>query len=117
MDRTQSRRFRTAAYLLSLTIVLVGCTTVTPIKKILDNPRDYSEQTVTISGKVTEVMGLVFMKYFVVNDNTGEITVITKRPLPNKGSEIKVTGTVKETFAIGDKQSIVIVESEPKKPT
>jgi hypothetical protein len=116
MNKTQSR-FKTGAALLSLIIVLAGCTTVTPIKKILDNPRDYSEQTVTISGTVTEVMGLVFLKYFVVRDKTGEITVITIRPLPNKGSEIRVTGTVREAFALGDKQAIVIVESEPKKPS
>jgi aspartyl/asparaginyl-tRNA synthetase len=117
MNKALRCRFRRTASLLALAILLVGCTTVTPIKKILGNPRDYDEKTVTISGRVTDVMGLVFLKYFVVRDKTGEITVITKRPLPNKGSEIKVTGTVKETFAIGDKQSIVIVENEPKNPS
>jgi aspartyl/asparaginyl-tRNA synthetase len=95
-------------------IFLMGCATMfaTPIKKILDNPRDYSGKTVTIAGKVTEVAGLVFVQYFVVKDDTGEITVVTQRPLPREGSKITVKGRVQQAFSIGDKQFIVIVENK-----
>jgi hypothetical protein len=117
MNSGQNHRFRTAVSLLSLILLLIGCTTVTSIKKILDDPRGYDGKTVTIAGEVDNVMSLVFFKYFVVRDETGEITVITGRPLPNKGAQITVTGTVQEEFSIGDKQVIVIVESEPKKPS
>lgn len=94
-------------------ILASGCNNMfaTPIKKILDNPRDYSGKTVTIAGKVTEVVGLVFVQYFVVKDNTGEITVVTRRPLPRKDSQITVKGKVEQAFSIGDKQLIVIVEN------
>lgn len=99
----------------SLIILLfIGCDslTATPIKKILDNPRDYSGKPVTISGEVTEVFSLVVIKYFVVKDRTGEIIVVTQKPLPKKGSKITAKGTVQEAFSIGDQQLIVIMEKE-----
>jgi len=101
---------------LTLGLLLSGCSHLfsTPINKILENPRDYGGKTVTVVGEVTEVNSLVFLKYFVVKDNTGEITVITKRPLPREGEKITVKGKVQEAFSIGDKQLIVIVENEGK---
>lgn len=99
-------------------IVLAGilmassCSTIvsTPIRKIIENPRDYSGKAVVVRGEVTEIFGLFFVKYFVLNDNTGEITVVTQRPLPKKGTKIRVKGTVQEAFSLGDQQLIVIVE-------
>jgi len=40
--------------------------------------------------------------------------VVTQKPLPQKGSRITVKGIVQETFSLGDKQLIVIVEGEEK---
>ena len=99
-------------------MLIAGCSSLvsTPIKKILDNSRDYSNKTVTVSGEVTEVFSLVVVKYFVVKDSTGEITVVTPKPLPRKGSPITVSGTVQEAFSLGDKQVIVIVEPDEPKP-
>lgn len=96
--------------------ILASCAGLfaTPIEKILQNPRDYSGKTVTISGEVVEVAGLIFVKYFVVKDKTGQITVITTRPLPRENTEITVKGKVETAFSIGDKQLIVIVENEGK---
>lgn len=98
----------------SFSLLLLGCNSLlaTPIKKVLENPRDYSSKPVRISGEVKEVFSLVVVKYFVVKDKTGEIAVVTKRPLPAEGTKITVKGTVHEAFSIGDKQLIVIVEAE-----
>ena len=98
-------------------MLTVGCSSfmATPIKKILDNPRDYSDKTVTVSGEVTETFSLLVIKYFVVKDRTGEITVVTAKPLPRKGSRITVKGTVQEAFSLGNRQLIVIVEPDEAK--
>jgi hypothetical protein len=97
--------------LLFLVVVCAcGCGTNTPIEKILNNPRDYGERPVTISGKVVDVFSLVVVKYFIVRDGTGELAVVTERPVPRKGSKVRVTGTVQEAFSLGDKQLIVLVE-------
>jgi hypothetical protein len=87
----------------------------TPINKILENPRDYSGKTVKITGEVSEVFGLIVVKYFVIKDGTGEIVVVTEKPLPKKGTKITVKGTVQEAFTIGDKQLLVVVENEENK--
>ena len=97
-------------------LVFVGCSSLmaTPIIEIRENPRAFDSKTVTVSGEVTELFSLIVIKYFVVKDSTGEIVVVTQKPLPQKGSRITVKGTVQEAFSLGDKQLIVIVEGEEK---
>ncbi len=98
-------------------LILFGCGNLfsTPIGKILADPRAYAGKTVTVSGEVTQIFSLVFIKYFRLRDKTGEIVVVTDRPLPKVGTKISVKGTVQEAFSIGDQQLIVIVEeSKPR---
>jgi hypothetical protein len=103
---------KTILIVLSFSLLLYHCGSLftTPIKKILEDPRNYTGKTVTVSGEVTRVFSLVFVKYFVVKDKTGEITIVTEKPLPKIGTKMKVKGTVKEAFSIGDQQLIVIFE-------
>lgn len=93
-------------------LLLLACDQIfpVPIKKILENPRVYVGKQVTISGKVTDMFGLVFVKYFILQDETGEITVVTNRPMPAKGERIKVKGKVQDAFSIGNRQLIVLIE-------
>lgn len=94
-------------------LLLTGCGLMsTPIKKILDNPRDYSGKMVTLSGEVTETISLFVIKYYVVKDRSGEIIVVTRKPLPRKGTKIMVKGVVQEAFSLGDQQLIVIMEKD-----
>jgi len=111
MNISLQRRFAAVCLVIFLS---VGCSSLmaTPIKKILDNPRDYSGKTVTVSGEVTELFSLFVIKYFVVKDRSGEIIVMTQKPLPAKGSQITVEGTVQEAFSLGDQQLLVIMEKE-----
>lgn len=81
----------------------------TPIREIVKNPRDYEGKTLTISGKVTSRTSLVVVKYFTLNDETGEIKVVTNRFLPPVGSKIRVNGKIKD-ISIGDLQTLVFVE-------
>jgi len=93
-------------------ILLLGCNGLftTPIGKILADPRSYAGKTVTVSGEVTQIFSLVFIKYFKLRDKTGEIVIVSYRPLPRIGTKVKVKGTVQEAFSIGDQQLIVIHE-------
>jgi hypothetical protein len=86
----------------------------TPIGKILENPRDYDEKTVTVEGKVTD--GVSFgVAGFIVEDETGEIMVMTTRAMPKIGSTVRIKGKVEEVFALGKDQMLVIVEETPDK--
>jgi hypothetical protein len=54
------------------------------------------------------------LRYFVLDDGTGKITVITQKPLPKKGKKIRVKGEVKEMFSLGDTRALVIIEAPEK---
>lgn len=100
--------------LLSVSLLLWTCSEglfSTPIGKIQAGPRDYDGKAVTVKGTVTDSANLLFMKYFVVKDGTGEIHVVTERIIPRKGEMVTVKGRVQEAFALGDQRLIVIVES------
>src|SRR5512136_2667067 len=73
----------------------------TKIADIRNNPRQYADKEVTVSGEVTGTFSLVVVKYFTLRDNTGEITIVTQRALPKEGERLKVKGTVREAFSIG----------------
>src|SRR4030067_611971 len=112
MDTKKSHHYKTGYIILLLNMIFIGCNSIfpTPINKILENPRDYGGKSVVVSGEVTEIFGFFGFKNFVVKDKTGERAVVTTRPLPKKGTTIRVKGTVEEAFSIGDRHLIVIVE-------
>lgn len=83
----------------------------TDIGKIKSNPRDHVGRELTITGTVKERFSLFIAKYFILQDASGEITVVTDRPLPALGANVRVKGHVKEGFSIGDKQSLVFIEN------
>jgi len=107
--------FKTKICLLLVTLFsLISCSEglfSTPIGKIQDGPRDFDGKAVTVKGTVTDSANLLFMKYFVLKDGTGEIHVITERIIPRKGETVTVKGKVQEAFSLGDQRLIVIVES------
>ena len=91
-------------------LLLTACAMPVPIKDVRDHPRKYADKTVTVEGKVSGAFSLFVVKYFTLDDGTGTIGVITERALPGKGETIKVTGTVKEAFSLGDQTLTVLVE-------
>ena len=87
----------------------------TPIVDLLGNPRQYEGKTVTIEGRVVESQSLFVVKYFVLEDKTGRINVVTDRVLPQVGKLERVRGQLKEAFAIGPARMLVLLE-ESKAP-
>lgn len=83
----------------------------TKIGDIKNSPRDYVDKEVAVSGTVTRTFSLLVIRYFTIQDKTGEITVVTERPLPREGQHLTVRGVVKEAFAIGSESLLVITET------
>ena len=93
-------------------LLTISCSMgTTKIGEITAHPRDYAGKEVTISGQVTETFSLFVVRYYILKDDSGEITVVTDRPLPAQGEQIKTTGIVKEAFSIGTKTTLVLVEN------
>ena len=86
----------------------------TKIGDIRNNPRRYADKEVTVSGTVTSSFSLVVVKYFTLGDGTGEIPVVTQKPLPKAGERLTIKGTVREAFSIGSESLLVIAEEPPK---
>jgi hypothetical protein len=97
-------------------LLLVSCSQglfTAPIGKLLTNPRDYEAKSVTIAGKVTNRNSLLVLKYFTVRDASGEIPVVTKRILPEVGSEVRVKGRITQ-LSLLDKEIVVLTEDAPR---
>ena len=92
-------------------LCLTACSRVT-IHDLLENPRQYDDKVVTISGTVTDRTSVLVTNYFTLKDQTGEIRVFTDRPMPSVGSTVEVKGHVKQVFAVGSSQ-LVVFEEEP----
>lgn len=106
------------AAILVLIVVLVGGwylfihESPTPIGKITDNPAEYEGKSLVISGTVKDIVSLVVVKYYILEDSTGEIRVVTKRMLPGKGASVTARGNVDQAFAIGSTRVLVFIEEE-----
>ena len=96
-------------------VALGACSPATDIGSIVENPRKYADQTVTVRGDVQDAFGLGSLKYYTVSDKSGSIRVLTEQPLPRKGERIRVTGQVKEAFTFGTQSAVVLVEEKPRK--
>ncbi|MEN3044483.1 MAG: hypothetical protein ABDH37_04620 [Candidatus Hydrothermales bacterium] len=76
------------------TIFLLGCEGRVKIGDIYKEPRKYVDKTVVIKGKVIKSSTFP-LRSFDIEDGTGKITVVTKKPLPREGETIKIKGKVK----------------------
>lgn len=83
----------------------------TPIAKIVANPRDYAGKEIAIAGRVSDRFSFFVIKYFALQDQTGEMIVVTDQPLPAVGTTVRVKGHIEEGFSLADQQALVFVES------
>ncbi|TCV85340.1 hypothetical protein [Sulfurirhabdus autotrophica] len=109
-----ARRFKFWSVAILTMLLLIACTRTVQIKTIIDNPREYADKKVAIEGEVTGAFSLFIVKYFLVNDGTGEIGVVSEKALPNKGQKIRVIGTIKEAFSLGDQTMTILIEEKPE---
>ena len=83
----------------------------TRIEKILSNPKAYEGKVVSVEGEVTDRTSFfVVLKFFKVRDKTGEITVVTKKTLPEIKSTVNVKGRIDDAFPLGDQKLLIFVE-------
>lgn len=85
--------------------------TATKIKDILDHPRDYQSQDITVYGTVTNAVSLLVIKYYEIQDGTGSIKIVTDRLLPTRGEKLKVTGRM-TVVEVGTERWVVLRENQ-----
>jgi len=89
-------------------LLLPGCRQLginsVKIGNLLANPQKYSEQEVTVQGKVTNVLKLPFVatKIYSVQDDSGEINIRTVGEAPMVGAEVRVKGVLDTVATVGE---------------
>jgi hypothetical protein len=73
--------------------LLTACGSV-KIGRINADPSRYRNRTVSVSGRVTNSVGLLGTGGYQVEDETGKIFVISRSGVPSRGSEVQVKGSV-----------------------
>lgn len=91
------------------TIFLASC--ATDIEKIKNNPQEYKDKNITIRGEVKNVINVLLKKGFFIQDETGEIFVLTENALPTTGEQKVVKGKVIESPQLLGNSMIIIQEN------
>jgi hypothetical protein len=83
---------------------LAGCASTRSIAEIQQYPGRFDDDRVTVRGVVTTSWSvpLVPVRFYRVDDGTGEMTVIASQGrVPARGARVKVRGRVGEVASIG----------------
>ena len=90
--------------------------TATNIGSIVKDPGRYEGKSVTVWGTVKERIDLPRLKCYILDDGTGTIAVSTTGPLPRVGQKMHARGRVKQSFAIGRRQIVGVIEPPRPRP-
>lgn len=88
-------------------LLLSGCDYLpfgqTPIKDIVAAPTEFEGKEVRIRGKVKDVtkVPLIDLSMYVVDDGSGEVTVIAHDTLPAVNDTVNVRGVVESAAILG----------------
>jgi hypothetical protein len=74
-------------------IVLAGCAPMT-IGRITSDPSRFRNQTVRVTGTVTNSVGVMGKGGYQIEDPTGKIYVVSASGVPSRGSRVTVKGRV-----------------------
>lgn len=102
-----------------LVLTVVSCERLmgTKIAKIAADPGSYQGRDVTVTGTVKERIDVPSVKCYILSDGNGSIGVVTKGNLPVLGAKVRAKGRVEQSFAIGARKLLVIIETPKLRPT
>ena len=99
-------------------LLLAGCAPPAAeltVADILADPARYEDQTVELTGEVTDALGLFSMGVYTLRDGTGEIRVTTSRGLPAKGAQLTVRGSISSGVTVGGQHYGVTLGEEERR--
>ncbi|HMJ84885.1 MAG TPA: hypothetical protein VK504_17005 [Vicinamibacterales bacterium] len=93
-------RFVGAAILSVSALASVACAART-INQVLADPSRYKDRQVRLSGSVVDSYSLANRGAYRIDDDTGQLWVVSDRGTPRKGARVTVTGTIRDGFNLG----------------
>lgn len=100
MRQTFWLRLVAAAVLAGGALVSASCASAT-INQVLADPSRYRDHEVQLSGKVVDSYSFANRGAYRIDDNTGQLWVVSDRGTPRKGAQVTVKGTIREGFNLG----------------
>lgn len=120
MNRTGSMRGRRIISAAVVALALTGCDYLpfgyTLVKEIDAAPANFEGKEVRLKGKAGSIVKLMGLRAFTLQDDSGEITVLTQGELPRSGDTIALKGTVKSAVIIGGQSLGLRVEETKRLP-
>ena len=100
MRRTRWVRFVGATILAVSAVASAACAAKT-INQVLADPSRYTNREVRLSGAVVESFSFANRGAYRIDDDTGQLWVVSERGTPRKGARVTVKGTIREGFNLG----------------
>jgi hypothetical protein len=100
MNERAWRRLTVLTVLVLGTLVLSACATRS-VNQILADPSRYRNREVRVSGSVVESYSLANRGAYQIDDQSGQLWVVSDRGVPRKGERVSVKGTIREGFNLG----------------
>jgi hypothetical protein len=93
-------RFVGATILAVSALVSAACASMT-INRVLADPSRFRNREVRLSGAVVDSYSLANRGAYRIDDDTGQLWVVSDRGTPRKGARVTVKGTIREGFNLG----------------
>jgi hypothetical protein len=117
-------RFVGATVLAVSALASAACASMS-INRVLADPSRYRNREVRLSGAVVDSYSLANRGAYRIDDDTGQLWVVSETGTPRKGARVSVKGTIREGFnlgSLGDRinlpagvgSGLVLVESSHK---
>jgi hypothetical protein len=100
MKERSWRRSTVLTVLVLGALVLSACATRS-VNQILADPSRYRNREVRVSGAVVESYSFANRGAYRIDDQSGQLWVVSDRGVPRKGARVTVKGTIREGFNLG----------------
>lgn len=100
MRQTLWIRFVGMAILAGTALVSAACASMT-INQVLADPSRYRNREVQLSGAVVDSYSVANRGAYRIDDETGQLWVVSDKGTPRKGARVTVKGTIREGFNLG----------------
>ena len=99
--KERSRRRSTVLTVIGLGALVLSACATRSVNQILADPSRYRNREVRLSGSVVESYSFANRGAYRIDDQSGQLWVVSDRGVPRKGARVTVKGTIREGFNLG----------------
>lgn len=93
-------RLATRMSLIAFLATLSACGSTRAIRDVVQDPSNYSNRDVQVEGRVVQSYSILGQGAYRVEDETGQLWVVSTSGVPGQGAQVSVKGRVQEGYNI-----------------